>query len=385
MKKDKTIHEPLFHISKRSSLPLWKGIMIRAAAIVLALIFCTIFSYIFAGVDPIKLFSAFIKGNFGSERKLWILGKDLSILLGIAIALTPAFLMRFWNIGGEGQVLVGALASISCAYYFGGKISEPILIIIMLLAAIIAGAVWGFIPSLFKALWNSNETLFTLMMNYIAIQLVKYMLAIWEPTDNTLGELHYGHFNLIPSWSYGDELTVILVVLAITVFMYIYINYSKQGYELSVVGESENTARYIGINVKKVIMRTMIISGALCGIVGFLIVSVFDHSITFETAGGQGFTAIMVSWLAKFNPFIMILTSFLITFLNGGADQLVTDLSNTKVDSFLNNASDNVPVGISSDFPSVIVGIILLFIVGCEFFINYQIKFKSLKGSKEDK
>ena len=135
--------------------------------------------------------------------------------------------------------------------------------------------------------------------------------------------------------------------------------YSKQGYEISVVGESENTARYIGINVKKVIIRTMIISGALCGVAGFLLVAGSDHSIASDTIGGRGFTAIMVSWLAKFNPITMILTSFIIVFMERGAGQVATAL------------------GLNHAFSDIIAGIIIFFIIGCEFFINYEIKFRA--------
>ena len=172
--------------------------------------------------------------------------------------------------------------------------------------------------------------------------------------------------NFLPDFEFGKEVTVVLFAVVIMVLMFIYLRYSKHGYEISVVGESENTARYIGINIKKVIIRTMSISGALCGLVGFLIVAIFDNMISTGTAGGMGFTAIMVSWLGKFNPFIMSAVAFLISFLNRGASQLVSDLSRK---------------GISPDMPSVIVGIILFFIVGCEFFINYKINFR--KRNKE--
>ncbi len=384
MKKEKHIHEPLFHIVKRASSPWWKNLIIRVIAVLIAFLVCSLFAYIFAGVTPDKMISAMIDGNFGTERRMWQMAKELSILLGVALALTPAFLMRFWNIGGEGQIMVGALASVTCVVYFGGKVPEPVLILMMLVSALLAGALWGFIPSFFKAIWNSNETLFTLMMNYIAIQFVKFLIAIWEPKDNTLGELNFGHLNLFPEFqNYGDELTVLLIALILTVFMHIYLRYGKQGYEISVVGESENTARYIGINVKKVTMRTMALSGLLCGLVGFLIVAVFDHSVTADTSGGVGFTAIMVSWLAKFSPIVMIGTAFIITFLDLGAAQLVSDLSSVRVDNFLTKSmGQNAPSGIGSDFPSIIVGIILFFIVGCEFFINYQIKFRK-KAKKE--
>ena len=369
MAKEKVAREPLFHIVKRDRIPMWKGLLIRVGAVAAAIVVCLLFSFIVVGITPDVVVSSFLKGNLGSERRIFILLKDLSVLLLIALALTPAFRMRFWNIGAEGQVLVGALAAVSCAYYLGGKINEILLLALMFIAAVMAGAIWGLLPAVFKALWNANETLFTLMMNYIATCLVSYMLASqFASASNSLPELQFGHLNFIPSWGFGDEVTAVIFAVVITVLMFIYLRYSKHGYEISVVGESENTARYIGINVKKVIIRTMVISGALCGLAGFLIIAVFDHTITTNTAGGQGFTAIMVSWLGKFNPFIMSGVALLISFLNNGADQLVTDLSST---------------GISPDLPSVIVGIILFFIVGCEFFINYQIKFKALKGGKK--
>lgn len=366
MAKDQIAHEPLFHLVKRDKLPFWQGLLIRAGAIVAALMVCLAFSFLVADVTPDVVLNSFFKGNFGSIRKIFTMLKELSLLLLIALALTPAFRMRFWNIGAEGQVLVGALAAVSCAYYLGGKINEILLLAIMFVSAVVAGAIWALIPAIFKAIWNANETLFTLMMNYIATCLVSYMLASqFASASNSLASLPNGHLNFIPGWGFGDETTVVVFAVVVTVLMFVYLRYSKHGYEISVVGESENTARYIGINIKKVIIRTMSISGALCGLVGFLIVAVFDHTITTGSAGGMGFTAIMVSWLGKFNPFIMSAVAFLISFLNQGADQLVSDVSRR---------------GISSDMPSVIVGIILFFIVGCEFFINYRIKFKSSKG-----
>ena len=366
MAKEKIAKEPLFHLVKRDKLPFWKGVAIRAIAIVAALVVCLIFSLVVADVTPDVVLRSFFNGNFRTPRTIFTMLKGLSILLLIALALTPAFRMRFWNIGAEGQVLVGALAAVSCAYYLGGKIPELLLLLMMFVTAVLAGAIWGLLPAVFKALWNANETLFTLMMNYIATCLVSYMLASqFASASNSLPSLPHGHLNFIPSWGFGDEFTVVVFAVIITAIMFVYLRYSKHGYEISVVGESENTARYIGINIKKVIIRTMGISGALCGLVGFLIVAVFDHTITTGTVGGQGFTAIMVSWLGKFNPIIMSAVAFLIAFLNQGADQLVSDVSRK---------------GISSDMPSVIVGTILFFIVGCEFFINYKIKFKTSKG-----
>lgn len=357
-------HERLFYVTKRASMPMWQSLTVRVLSIVAALLFCGLITFLLVGKSPFELYETMFEGSFGTSRKIWKLLKELSILLCIALAVTPAFRMRFWNIGAEGQVLVGCLSTIACMYYLGGKIPDALLIPIMLAAALCAGALWGVLPAIFKAKWNTNETLFTLMMNYIASFLVAYFLLLWTPDgSSTLARLEHGH---LPELFGNQYMLIILVVAFLTALMFMYLNYSKHGYEISVVGESEKTARYVGINVSKVILRTMLLSGAICGLTGFLISGGLDHSITTESAGGRGFTAIMVSWLAKFNPLLMVVTSFLVVFLQQGAAQMSQDFN------------------MSDAFPNVIVGIILFFIIGCEFFINYKIVFPS-RVAKERK
>ncbi len=354
-KQNKRDSEPLFHIVKRDTMPIWKSLSIRVTAVVIALLLCSVLAIFMINANPIEFLATLFDGAFGSARRLWKFAKDASVLLCISLAVTPAFRMRFWNIGAEGQTLIGALASVAVAYYLGGKVPNAVLLILMLIAAVIAGAVWGGIPAVFKAKWETNETLFTLMMNYVASGLVAYFLLLWTPSGSSvLGALPVGHMPVV----IHEYFLLIAAVLAITVLVYIYLQYTKHGYEISVVGESENTARYIGIRVKRVIFRTMLLSGAICGIAGFLIVSALDHSVTTTTVGGMGFTAIMVSWLAKFNPLVMIGTSAFITFLQQGAAQVTTSFN------------------IDSAFPSMVVGIALFFIIGCEFFIGYKLKFR---------
>jgi len=345
-----------FHIAKRDNIVWWKAWLIRLAAIVLALGVCAIITIALTKIDPMMLFSEMFKGAMGTKRRIWFLLQNTAILLCISLAVTPAFKMKFWNIGAEGQVLIGGLATAACVIYFGDTMSPALLMTIMVVSSIIAGAVWGLLPAIFKARFNTNETLFTLMMNYIAIQLVKYFTLEWSIPKGTEipRPLEYGHLPVIAGQQY---LFNILIVVAITILMYIYLKYSKHGYEISVVGESENTAKYIGINVKKVILRTMAISGALCGLAGLLLVAGTNHSIKNDMAGGRGFTAIMVSWLAKFNPIYMVLTSFLIVFLEEGSKKGIVERFD------LNNA-----------FADIITGIIIFFIIGSEFFINYTIK-----------
>ncbi len=356
--------EPLFHIIKRPTIPLWKSWLIRLIAILAAFLVCGIITFLLVGKNPLDMYSSMFRGSFGTSRKIWKLIKDMAVLLCISLAVTPAFRMKFWNIGAEGQVLLGCLATTACLFYLGGRVPDWLLIICMLLTAVLFGALWGLIPAIFKAKWNTNETLFTLMMNYVATYLVAFFLLTWTPDgSSTLGRME--DHGVLPVLFGNEYLLIIIVVAVLTIAMYIYLNYTKHGYEISVVGESENTARYIGLSVPKVILRTMLVSGAICGLAGFLIVGGLDRTITTESAGGQGFTAIMVSWLAKFNPIVMILTSFLLIFLDQGAAQVAQDFD------------------MSDAFPSIITGVILFFIIGCEFFINYKIVFRA--SQKEDR
>ena len=171
---------PVLHISKRSALPWYGAWGIRAAAIVLALLVCGIVTTALTGLNPIDVYKTMFAGAFGTKRKAWILGQNLAILLCVSLAVTPAFRMRFWNVGGEGQILIGGLATAACMILLGDKIPNWLLIVIMILASVIAGAIWGGIPAICKAKWNTNETLFTLMMNYVATQLVAFFVFVWE-------------------------------------------------------------------------------------------------------------------------------------------------------------------------------------------------------------
>lgn len=360
--------EPLFHIVKREVLPIHKSMGIRALAILLALIVCGVITTITTGIDPIEVYKSIISGAFGTTRKTWITFQNASVLLLIALALTPAFKMRFWNIGGEGQVLIGGLASAACMICLGDKLPNAVVIMCMIVASIAAGALWGFVPAYFKAKWNTNETLFTLMMNYIATQLVAFFTIVWEVPKGS-GKIGIINQDSNVGWlpqAFGSKyLLAILVAVIVVIFMHIYLCYSKQGYEICVVGESENTAKYVGIKVEKVIIRTMILSGAICGLVGLLLVGGINHTVTTTIAGGQGFTAVLVSWMSKFNPFTMIFSSLLIVFMDRGASEISTNF------------------GLNHSYSDILTGIILFFIIGCEFFITYRLQFRK-KAAKEE-
>ncbi len=364
---NKSHKTPFLRIAKRDSIDWWHGWLIRLAGLILALVVSAIVIYSIVKLNPIKVYAAMFEGNFGTTRRLWVSLRDLVMLLCIGIGLAPAFKMRFWNIGAEGQILVGGIATAAVMIYFGSSMPTWLLLIVCFVVSCVAGAIWGFIPAIFKARYGTNETLFTLMMNYVAIQLTSYFVAIWENPfgSNTVGIINQqtqaGWFPTLLGQKY---LLNIIIVLALTIGMYVYLKYSKQGYEISVVGESNRTARYIGVNVKKVIVRTMMISGAICGMAGYIAVAGASHTISTSTAGGSGFTAIIVAWLAKFNTFMMILVAALLVFLEKGAIQIASQYN-------------------LNDFASkMIVGIILFFILGSEFFTQYRLIFRHTKEVK---
>ena len=359
--------QSLFHISKRDALPWYQRVLIRGGAILLALIVCALVTMLLTGENPISIYGTIFYGAFGTARKSWVTFQNLAVLLGISLAVTPAFKMRFWNIGAEGQVLIGCLATAACMICLGDKLPNGVLILVMLVAAIAAGSLWGFLPSFFKAKWNTNETLFTLMMNYIATQLAAFFIIIWEVPKGA-GKIGIINQNSEAGWlpviGGKQYLLTILVVAVMTILMYIYLTYSKHGYEIAVVGESQRTASYAGIKVEHVIIRTMVLSGAVCGLMGLLLTAGTDHTLTTTIVGGRGFTAVMVSWLAKFNPIVMVFTSLLLVVLSRGASEISSVFS------------------LNHSFADILTGIILFFIIATEFFITYKVTLR--KNSKKE-
>ena len=357
----KTINrnEPLVRITRRDEASFIQKSITVFIAVLCALLVSALFINFVTKLDPISVYVSMFKGAFGTSRRAWITIRDTCLLLLISVSLSPAFRMRFWNCGAEGQILVGGLTTAAFMIYCGDKIPTVLLPLLMIVVSAIAGGLWAFLPGYFKAKYDTNETLFTLMMNYVAIQIVEFFVDFWDKKQShSVGIINMktkgGWFPEI----FGQQYTLnILIVLIITVFIYIYMRYSKHGYEGAVVGESVATAYYAGINVPRVIRDNVLLSGAIAGIAGFVEVAGISHTISRQTSGGRGFTAIIVCWLAKFSPFAMIAISAFIVFLDKGAAQIASDFG-------LNEYASNI-----------ITGIILFFILSTEFFNNYKISF----------
>ena len=355
----KNTKEPFIHITRREGMPLWKGLLIRAAAVLIALILSDI---VISAAAPksqgfFGFFGALFSGAFGTERRIWLLFQDTFLLLGVAVALVVAFKMKFWNLGGNGQILMGCLACAICLKYLGGKLPDPLVWLIMLVASLAAGALWAVIPAIFKAFFNTNESLFTLMMNYIAMYLVAFFISYWYPGGTgAMPPLTEGVLPPLGEGQMGKSLLPILLFAVVTAAIYLYLRFSKHGYEVALIGDSKNTARYAGINVKKVIIRTLILSGALCGLVGFLLAGSVNRMVSTTMDDNMGFTGIMVAWMGKLDPLIMAGVSFFINFLERGMAQVCTDFGFT-----------------SEALSDIVVGLIYFFFIGCEFFILYRV------------
>ena len=372
MTRETKNREPLVHISRRGVMPWWRAWLVRAGAIALALAVCALLCILVTGTNPLDIGRTVFEASFKTSRKFWVMLHSVAILLCISLAVTPAFRMRFWNVGGEGQALMGCLASAACMILLRDSLPNWAIIVCMVLASCLAGAIWGFLPAFFKANWNTNETLFTLLMNYIATQLVAFFCVVWENPRGSgqIGIINqrapYTQLGWLPVVGGNKYLLNVIIVGVLCVLMFLYLSFSKHGFELSVVGESENTAHYLGIKVKRVIIRTMVLSGALCGLTGLLLPGGNDHTLTTTLVGGRGFTAVMVSWLAKFNPLWMILASFLLVFLERGAGDISTNF------------------GLNASFSDILTGIILFFIIGSEFFITYRVSFRRHGGHRKE-
>ena len=373
--KQRTEHkEPFVRMVKRAAIAPGKAWAIRGAALVGALLMGALLLLIL-GHNSLGIYGEMARGAFGGAMYLKETARTAVPLLISAIGIAFAFKMQFWNIGAEGQILAGGIAASAVAIHYdaqfaawaaetGSALPKVLLLLLMFAAAVAAGGLYGVVPAIFKSKWGTNETLFTLMLNYIALQYVKFLTyqPVWKMPGTSFPKIRmFDPIATLPK-VFGVHIGWIFALLLV-VLAHFYLTRTKHGYEIAVVGESENTAHYAGINVKRVIIRTMAISGGIGGLAGYLLASGVGHTISTGLAGGRGFTAIVVAWLGKLNPFAMVFVAFFLVFMEKGAGQIATQFNLNE------NASD------------IITGIILFFILGCEFFIHYHVELR--KREKE--
>jgi len=357
-------HEPWVRMVKREGVSGQRAVFVRAVAILGALLVGGIL-ILFMEHNPILVYKDMVLGSLGSALVIRETARIAVPLLITGMGIALAFKMRFWNIGAEGQIIAGATAASYFALFHYDNMPSPVLLLVMFVAAIIAGGIWGMIPAIFKAKWNTNETLFTLMLNYVALEGLRYLqYGPWRD-PRMLG------FPVVAMFSQSARLPNVfgvnigwIIALVLVALVYIYMKKSKQGYEITVVGESIQTARYAGINTSVVFLRTMFISGAIAGITGFVTVAGANYTVSEGVTGGVGFTAITVAWLAKLNPAAMIAISIFLATLQKGSGTIQTIYR------------------IPSSAANMLIGLILFFMLGCEFFLNYKLIFRNQKINK---
>jgi len=357
--REKQKHQFPFHVVRRMDVSKTKGWIIRIASVLGAFLIVSLFAMI---IKPQSgSFVNFITKMWGGvfdpkdpEIFTQFLG-TASILLLISLALLPAFKMKFWNIGAEGQLTIGCIISALITTYMPRSVNSGLVLILALLASIVGGIIWALLPAIFKAIFNTNEVLFTLMMNYIAIGIASIVIYTCNPGGNNTWGIIKNH--QLPDLFGVPYLLIIIIAVVAAVLIWLYLSRTKHGYEISVVGESRNTARYVGINVKKVIIRTMILSGAICGFTGFLILTGSEHTLKSTIIGGQGFTGVMITWLGHFDVAQIAFFSVVSAFLSCGA---------FNASSYFGTQPVNI-------FAGIIIGLFFLIVIASEFFVNYKI------------
>lgn len=347
-------------IIKKDELEGKEAMAVRSAAIILSFVFTGIFMAII-GYNPILVFTKMLTGALGTQMRLQETITKAIPLVITSLGILVAFKMKFWNIGGEGQIIMGAFGAAFVALKFGASMASFPLILLMAVASIACGGMWALIPAFFKVKFGTNETIFTLMLNYIAIKIVQFLqYGPWKD-PNASGFPKVANFDpsaVLPT-VFGIHIGWIIALILVAA-MYVFMKYTKKGYEIEVVGESPNTAKYAGMNVNAIVMMALTISGGLCGLVGMIQASAIEKTLSATLSGGLGYTAIITTWLSGLKPQYILLTSIAFAVLLQGGVYI------------------QIAMQIPSAVADMIQGIILFFVLGSEFFIKY----KFVKGDK---
>ena len=352
-----------FILERRLTRPRHIEFLFPLIALALALIFSGILLWIF-GANPLETYQAMAAGAFGQRYHIseTILRAIPLMLTGLAVGI--AFRMLFWNIGAEGQFVWGAIAATWVALFLPeqiGGLPQWAFLPLMIVAAFAAGAIWGLIPAVLKTALRVNEIITTLMFNYVALLWMQYLYTgSWKDPEGfgfpgsaqfpqqawlprlpiDLGRVHYG----------------LVIAIVVAFLIWLVLDRTKWGLEIKVIGKNPLAARYAGMNITRNVLLVMCISGGVAGLAGFSQVAGVAHRLQNGIAVGDGFTAIIVAWLAKLNPWAILLVSILLAGLSTGGDQL------------------QITMGLPAAVSGVLQGSILFFVLGADVFINYRLR-----------
>ncbi|MBQ8508519.1 MAG: ABC transporter permease [Clostridia bacterium] len=348
----------MLKIQKKQGLTPKQEALLRIGTVVLALI-CAGIIMGCLGYNPFKMYVQLVKGALGSKYNITATVAKCIPLLIMALGVSIVFRMKFWNIGAEGQFYMGAFGATWVWLTLPDSVPGIVMIPLMLLTSFVCGGLWALVPAILKHKLDTSETLVTLMMNYIAVKWITYLqYGPWkDPAERNMPKIFKFTDNATLPKVFGVHIGWI-IALVLVVVIYILMKYSKFGFEISVLGENPQTARYAGMNVTKIMIIAVLLSGGICGMAGMIQATGNEGRLANDISAGLGFTAIIAAWLAKLSAPTILLVSFLFAILLQGG-------------SFL-QVSMQIPASVSE----VIQGIILFFVLASEFFANYKIVYQ---------
>ena len=357
-----------FHIVKRDNCPLWKKACFYAVAVLAALVLGALL-LLALGVHPIAYYTRmFTMGTIGNKiaYKVWInYLKDFVPLALVSVALSLAFKMRFWNIGGEGQFILGAISAAFVAFKAGPVLPTALTLMLMCLAAMVVAGLYGLFVAALKVRFGTNETLMTLMLNYIALYILIFLSedkGEWnfflDPSSLRPVFASFAKIVSFPSIPMAGKFSLNVCGIfpfLIGILIYIYLKYTKQGYEIAVVGDSAGTARYAGMKVNTIVLRTVFLSASLIGLAAAFKVGtagILSTAITDDV----GWTGIIVAWLSQLNTAVIFVVSALICMLHYGSTVAAATFSQ-----------------VDSSFANMLQGVILFLVLAADFYTRFRI------------
>lgn len=344
-----------FKLDKKKKIGKRQELLITLWAIFFAVILSGIF-IAFNKVNPFLAFWKVLTSSFGSSYGISeTIVKSIPLIftgLSVAVALNS----KIWNIGAEGQLFFGAVVATAFVIY-GPVLPKPFEMIVLISLGILGGAAWAFIPAVLKIKFKMNEVISTLLLNYVAINIADYFLfGPWKGKDNFPYTPEFPESARLGRIGFGRVHSGLIIALIIVVLLYIIIYYTKMGYKLRMTGSSLKAAKYAGININKTMFMVFLISGALAGLAGVGQVCGIEFKLHQHISSGYGYTGIIVAWLARSNPFVIVIFAFFLSVLLKGADSL------------------QIAMHLPASVGVVIQALILFSILGSELFKNYSIK-----------
>lgn len=350
-------------LERRIEQPRWLSISTAPILIVAALLVGALLLRL-AGANPWVVYRSMVQIAFGGAYGWSDTTIKATPLILAALGVSLAFRMKMWNIGAEGQLLLGSFMTTGVALFWLPKETPPMLMLfVMMLAAAIGGALWGMIPGLLKAKLNVNEIIVSLMLNYVAVQWNNFFVfGTWSEggfsqTAKLPNEIWLPRFiDYAKQYPLFQGITAhfgIFLALVFVLVLWFIGQRSKWGFEINVIGDNPKAARYAGINLSRNMILVMALSGALAGLAGFVEIAGVVHRLPGNFSPGYGFTAIIVAWLARLNPLAIVPVAYLFGGLLTGGDAIQ-------------------PQGVAQ----MLQGVILFVVIGGELLLRYRIRFE---------